>query len=476
MSLPMRGLSRLLLRNLEGGQALTLQLGGSQRHASTMPVEKEGKVLHPDLLNRQVRETQYAVRGELYLRAEQLRKEGKEIIFTNVGNPHALGAKPLSFIRQGGVGAYTDSRGNDYIRKEIAHFIEARDGYPANPDHIFVTDGASVAVRMCLNALIRNSVDGVLVPIPQYPLYSASISLYGGSLVPYELDESKGWGMNIDTLKKAVQQARSEGKLVRGMVFINPGNPTGQCLSADNLKELIEFAVKERIVLMADEVYQENIYQDERPFVSAKKVMHDMGEPYASQLELLSFHTVSKGTSGECGLRGGYVEMTNIHPGTIEEVYKCASINLCPNTMGQIAISTMLNPPQPGDPSFEQHHKERSEELASLRRRARMVTDAFNSLEGMTCNYTEGAMYSFPQIRLPPKAMEAAKALGKAGDVYYCLKLLEATGISTVPGSGFGQEAGTFHLRTTILPREEVMADFVDKFKSFHIQFMNDHR
>ncbi|KAF5832918.1 alanine aminotransferase-like protein [Dunaliella salina] len=329
---------------------------------------------------------------------------------------------------------------------------------------------------MCLNALIRNSVDGVLVPIPQYPLYSASISLYGGSLVPYELDESKGWGMNIDTLKKAVQQARSEGKLVRGMVFINPGNPTGQCLSADNLKELIEFAVKERIVLMADEVYQENIYQDERPFVSAKKVMHDMGEPYASQLELLSFHTVSKGTSGECGLRGGYVEMTNIHPGTIEEVYKCASINLCPNTMGQIAISTMLNPPQPGDPSFEQHHKERSEELASLRRRARMVTDAFNSLEGMTCNYTEGAMYSFPQIRLPPKAMEAAKALGKAGDVYYCLKLLEATGISTVPGSGFGQEAGTFHLRTTILPREEVMADFVDKFKSFHIQFMNDHR
>eukprot|EP00983_Pelagomonas_calceolata_P096728 1158164-Pelagomonas_calceolata.AAC.1 len=133
MSLPMRGMHRLLLRNLEGGQTLT-QLGqGSQRHASTMPVEKEGKVLHPDLLNQQVsayscttgwevyaaclsvrtslqrcpgcdglqvRETQYAVRGELYLRAEQLRKEGKEIIFTNVGNPHALGAKPLSFIRQ----------------------------------------------------------------------------------------------------------------------------------------------------------------------------------------------------------------------------------------------------------------------------------------------------------------------------------------------------------------------------------------
>lgn len=79
-----------------------------------------------------------------------------------------------------------------------------------------------------------------------------------------------------------------------------------------------------------------------------------------------------------------------------------------------------------------------------------------------------GAMYSFPQLRLPPKAIEAAKAAGKAPDVFYCLRLLEATGISTVPGSGFGQAEGTFHLRTTILPREEKMAEFVDKFRKFH--------
>ncbi|EFJ51567.1 alanine aminotransferase [Volvox carteri f. nagariensis] len=472
---------------------------------------KDGKVLHPHLLNENVMKTQYAVRGELYLRAEQLRKEGKEIIFTNVGNPHALGAKPLTFPRQvlalcaapflldhprveelfpadaiarakkilsafkGGVGAYTDSRGNPLVREEVARFIEKRDGVASNPDHIFLTDGASVAVRLCLNAMIRHERDAVLVPIPQYPLYSASIRLYGGTLVGYFLDERRGWALSVEELRRSLKEAREEGKLVRGLVFINPGNPTGQCLSQENLKELIQFAYEERIVLMADEVYQENVYQDERPFVSAKKVMYEMGEPYRSHVELLSFHTVSKGTAGECGLRGGYVEMTNIHPGAIEEVYKCASINLSPNTMGQIALSCLVNPPKPGDSSYEMYTKEKAAELASLRRRAHMVTDGFNSLDGVTCNFTEGAMYSFPQIKLPPKALEAAKAAGKAGDVFYCLKLLESTGISTVPGSGFGQEDGTFHLRTTILPREEVMSSFVEKFEKFHKDFMKQY-
>lgn len=158
---------------------------------------------------------------------------------------------------------------------------------------------------MALNAMIRDSRDGVLVPIPQYPLYSAAIQLYGGSLLPYELDESKGWALSVDSLRAAVRAARAAGKAVRGLVFINPGNPTGQCLSYANLQELIKFAHEEKVVLLADEVYQENVYQDERPFVAARKVLMEMGEPYRSGVELLSFHTVSKGTGGECGLRGG---------------------------------------------------------------------------------------------------------------------------------------------------------------------------
>ena len=140
-------------------------------------------------------------------------------------------------------------------------------------------------MRSCLNALIRSKADGILVPVPQYPLYSASIALYGGTMVPYSLDENKNWGLSMESLRAAVAKARSEGIMVRGMVFINPGNPTGQCLSQENLQELAKFAHEEKVVLMADEVYQENIYQDERPFVSMRKTISEMGEPYRSEIK-----------------------------------------------------------------------------------------------------------------------------------------------------------------------------------------------
>lgn len=110
------------------------------------------------------------------------------------------------------------------------------------------------------------------------------------------------------------------------------------------------------------------------------------------------------------------------------------------------------------------------------RRRARAITDAFNSCEGIVCQETEGAMYSFPKITLPPGAMAAAKAAGKAPDVFYCLKLLEATGISTVPGSGFRQRDGTFHFRTTILPPESKFADLIQRFVTFHAAFMGQYK
>ncbi|CAI5959553.1 unnamed protein product [Closterium sp. NIES-64] len=469
------------------------------------------KVLRTDTMNENVLKTVYAVRGELYLRAAQLQAEGKEIIFTNVGNPHSLGQKPMTFPRlvlalaeapflmenpetaklfpadaiarakkylsftTGGIGAYSDSRGLAGIRKEVAEFIAKRDGFPSDPDKIYLTDGASKGVERMLNVLIRNEKDGILCPIPQYPLYSASIALLGGTLVPYYLDESQGWGLDMAELKQSCEDARQKGTEVRCLVFINPGNPTGNCLSEENLKELVKFCVDERLVLLADEVYQENVYQDERPFLSAKKVAMSMGEPYASSLELVSFHTVSKGTFGECGQRGGYMEVFNIDEGVCQELYKMSSISLCPNLCGQLMVGLMVNPPAPGDASYEEFTEERSSRLASLRRRAHTVTEGFNSCKNVTCNFTEGAMYSFPRINLPEKALEAAKAAGKAADVFYCLRLLEVTGITAVPGSGFGQKEGTFHLRTTILPSEEKIPEMMAKFKKFNDEFMDEY-
>ncbi|KAK9117249.1 hypothetical protein Sjap_016196 [Stephania japonica] len=393
------------------------------------------KGLDYETLNENVRKVQYAVRGELYLRASELQKEGKKIIFTNVGNPHALGQKPLTFPRQvvalcqapfllddpnvellfpadaiarakhylsltsGGLGAYSDARGLPGIRKEIAEFIERRDGYQSDPEFIFLTGGASVGVMQILNAVIRGDSDGILVLVPQYPLYSATTSLCGGSLVPYYLEETANWGLHVNQLRQSVSKARSNGITVRAMVIIDPGNPTGQCLSEANLREILHFCFQERLVFLGDDFYQQNVYQDTHPFISARKSSLDMGPPINKDVQLVSFHTVSKGYWGECGQRGGYFEMTNIPP------------------------------------------KQSNPELVEAGR-AQIMTDGFNSCRNVVCNFTEGAMYSFPQIRLPPKAIEAAKRAGKVPDVFYCLKLLEATGISTVPGSGFGQKEG----------------------------------
>jgi len=467
-----------------------------------------GKVMDPDNLNENVKKTVYAVRGELYLRASELQKEGKKIVFTNVGNPHALGQKPLTFPRQvmalcqapfliddphvgllfppdaiakakhylamtsGGVGAYSDSRGLPGVRKEVAEFILERDGYPTDPENIFLTDGASKGVAQVLNALIRDEKDGILVPIPQYPLYSATIQLLGGTLVPYYLTEEENWGMNIDELQRSVTEARRKGITPRGLVFINPGNPTGQCLTEKNLREMIEFCIRERLVLMADEVYQQNVYQDERPFISSRKVLMSMGPRASQALELVSFHTVSKGFFGECGQRGGYFEMTNFHPQTVDELYKVSSIALSPNITGQIMMGLMVKPPRPGDYSYPQFAAESEAIMLSLRKRAHIMTDGFNACDNIVCNFTEGAMYSFPQVKLPRAAVAAARQAGKAPDVFYCLRLLEATGISTVPGSGFGQKEGTFHVRTTILPSEKDMPAVMASFKKFNDDFM----
>eukprot|EP00210_Caulerpa_lentillifera_P002693 g2573.t1 len=479
--------------------------------SESLPNTKDNKVMHPDRINRHIKEVEYAVRGELYLRGEELRKQGREITFTNVGNPQALGAKPLTFPRQVislitapflldhplvdkifpkdaiarakhllslfkvGVGAYTDSRGCPGIREEVAEFIKNRDGHDGDAECIFLTDGASVGVRLLLNALIRNQQDCILVPIPQYPLYSASIALYGGNMMGYYLDEGASWSMRFQKIKEQVKEAREQGKVVRAIAFINPGNPTGQCMTKENLEDLIKFAKSEQLVLLADEVYQENIYQDEHPFHSCHKVLMDMGEPYASQVELVSFHSVSKGVGGECGLRGGYFHMKNVHPETVGELYKIVSVNLCPNTIGQVAVSLLVNQPKAGEASHDAHKQEVSNELASLKRRAQMVTEAFNGMKNVSCNPTEGAMYAFPRLHLPLKAIKAAEEAGKAPDAFYCLKLLEATGISTVPGSGFGQEPDTWHLRTTILPREEKMQAFCQQFRIFNEQFMAEY-
>lgn len=162
-------------------------------------------------------------------------------------------------------------------------------------------------------------------------------------------------------------------------------------------------------------------------FHSFKKVMYDMGAPYQN-MELASFMSCSKGYMGECGIRGGYVELINIDPQVRLMFQKSISAQLCPTTVGQAAIDVVVNPPKKGEPSYEQWLNEKQTVLKSLKERAELIAKTLNSFEGFTCNTVQGAMYAFPRIHLPPKAIKAAEEAGLSADTFYAFQLLEETG------------------------------------------------
>ena len=142
------------------------------------------------------------------------------------------------------------------MRRKVADFINRRDGVTdAHEDNIYMTNGASEAVRLSFSALIRNSNDGILIPIPQYPLYSALLTLHGGELLPYYLDESRGWGLDVEGLHALVDKAELDGFIPRAIVVINPGNPTGQVMEKEDLEEIVRMCHDKNILILADEVY-----------------------------------------------------------------------------------------------------------------------------------------------------------------------------------------------------------------------------
>lgn len=330
----------------------------------------------------------------------------------------------------GSIGAYSDSAGIENIRQHVAEYIQRRDGgIPARWQDVYLCAGASQSIKSVMS-LLNQKVDGlapgILVPIPQYPLYSATIAEFGMSQVGYYLDEESSWGLKIDELEESLERVR--GKCApKAIVVINPGNPTGQVLTRENIEQVIKFAHKHRLFIFADEVYQDNVYDKQSTFFSFKSVLMQMGEPYAS-MELASFMSCSKGYMGECGIRGGYCELINLDPEVRLMYQKSLSAQLCPTTVGQAAIDCVVNPPREGEPSYELFQREKNAVLTALRERAKLVAETLNSFEGFSCNTVQGAMYAFPQVKLPPKALKAAKAAGKPADVFYAFQLLETTG------------------------------------------------
>ncbi|MAE71226.1 MAG: aminotransferase class I/II [Gemmatimonadetes bacterium] len=467
-------------------------------------------------VNQNIVELEYAVRGPIPQRAAELARAGRRTIPCNIGNPQALGQSPITFYRQvlsfleaptalarerrfrgafdanssaflgvdesdfvdpwvieycekmlghlgSGIGAYTDSNGPAFIREAVAGFIDRRDGadsgsgVPADPDSIFLTNGASEAVRFIIDLLISDAADGIMIPIPQYPLYSATIKKAGGAQVEYHPDEEKGWTLDRAILDDAICRARDRSITVKAIVIINPANPTGAILPAEGALEVVDFAEENRLAIIADEVYQDNLYGAE--FVSFAKLVGKRDIP------LFSLHSTSKGFHGECGRRGGYVEIRN--PIDIEGAdvrlrdlfFKQASVALCSNTTGQALTYIMVTPPPEGSPPHGRYQREKETILSALQDKATMIREAFEEMREVECFGRTGAMYLFPRLgRLP----------GGKTDFDYCMALLEETGLCTVNGSGFGQRPGTHHLRIAFLPPKEMLDQVLPDWIAFH--------
>lgn len=318
--------------------------------------------------------------------------------------------------------------------------------------------------------LISSPKSGILIPIPQYPLYTAALTQYQGVGIPYHLDESSNWSTSVSSIEAAIESAHRDGILPRALVIINPGNPTGALLDEPTQVRLVELCEKYSLVLLADEVYQNNLHKRvHHPFTSFKKVVANTQSP----VPLVSYHSISKGINGECGRRGGYFECHNISDEVIALMYKMVSVGLCPPVSGQVAVDSMVRPPQPGDESYELYKQETEAVHEALASRIGTMARRLNTLPGVSCVDSPGAMYLFPKVKLSDGAVEAARKADKEPDVFYALALLDKTGICVVPGSGFGQKEGEWHYRLTCLcPGVE---EYVGKLESFHREFVEKY-
>jgi aspartate/methionine/tyrosine aminotransferase len=470
-------------------------------------------------VNRNIVEMEYAVRGPIPQRAAELRAAGRQTIPCNIGNPQALGQKPISYYRRvlallqrpdlvqrervlrnvcdrgglpdgldlcsehelavaermlagfgTGVGAYTESKGPRFVREAVAAFIDRRDGTPegsplrSDPERVFLTNGASEAAKHVIEVLLGSPTAGIMIPIPQYPLYSATVRKCGGVQVDYFPDEERGWALSREMLEEPLAAARRRGIDVKAIVVINPGNPTGAVLDRSSVDEVIELALDNGLAIIADEVYQDNLYGAE--FFSFAEVLGSRPVP------LFSLHSVSKGFYGECGQRGGYLEVRNPPcvevPGRqdldfMDLLVKQASVSLCSNTMGHALTYLMVSPPPDGSEPYERFRQERATVLRDLFDKATMIRGAFEEMDGVECFGRTGAMYLFPRLGIMPPG---------ATDFDYCMSLLEETGLCTVNGSGFGQRPGTHHLRIAFLPPREQLEEVLPRWIAFHNDYV----
>jgi alanine-synthesizing transaminase len=392
----------------------------------------------------------YDIRGPIMDAARQMEEEGQKIIKLNLGNLAVFGFDAPEEIQQDMIrnlpnsAGYSDSKGIFGARKAVMHETQRQGIVGVTLDDIYLGNGASELITMATNALLDNG-DELLLPMPDYPLWTAATSLSGGKPVHYLCDEANGWMPNLDDIRAKITPR------TKAIVVINPNNPTGVLYSEDLLKSIVAIAREHGLVILADEVYDKVLYDG---------VKHTSLASLSTDVLTLTFNSLSK-SYRSCGYRAGWMVVSGDKKHAkdyIEGLNMLSNMKLCSNVPGQWAIQTALG--------GYQSINDLVCEGGRLRRQRDMAYNLITAIPGVTCVKPVAALYMFP--KLDPVIYPIKD------DRQFFLELLKETRVMLVQGTGFNWPAPD-HFRIVFLPHEDDLAEAVGRIAKFLENYRKQH-
>ncbi|MCE1242761.1 pyridoxal phosphate-dependent aminotransferase [Oryzomicrobium sp.] len=398
--------------------------------------------MQPILKSAKLANVCYDIRGPVLARAKQMEEEGQKIIKLNIGNLASFGFDAPEEIQQDMIrnlpnsAGYSDSKGIFSARKAIMHYTQEKKVKGVGLEDIYIGNGVSELIVMAMNALLNHG-DEVLVPAPDYPLWTAAVSLSGGTPRHYICDEGAGWLPDLDDIRSKITDN------TRAIVLINPNNPTGALYPDDLLREIVEIARQHQLIIYADEVYDKVLYDG---------VTHTSIGSLSEDVLTITFNGLSKNYRS-CGYRAGWMVVSGDKRHAqdyIEGLNMLASMRLCANVPGQFAIQTALGGYQSINDLVAPGGR--------MRRQRDLAHELITSIPGVSCVKPKATLYMFP--RLDPKMYPIAD------DQQFICELLEAEKVLLVQGTGFNW-GHPDHFRLVFLPHEDDLREAVGRIARF---------
>jgi alanine-synthesizing transaminase len=392
----------------------------------------------------------YDIRGPIMDAAKQMEEEGQKIIKLNLGNLAVFGFDAPEEIQQDMIrnlpnsAGYSDSKGIFAARKAVMHETQKQGIAAVTLDDIYLGNGASELITMATNTLLDNG-DELLLPKPDYPLWTAATSLSGGTPVHYLCDESNGWMPNVNDIRAKITSR------TKGIVVINPNNPTGVLYSDALLIEIVDIAREHGLVILADEVYDKVLYDGAK---------HTAIASLSTDVLTLTFNSLSK-SYRSCGYRAGWMVVSGDKARAgdyIEGLNMLSNMKLCSNVPGQWAIQTALG--------GYQSINDLTCDGGRLRRQRDLAYELITAIPGVSCVKPQAALYMFP--RLDPAVYPIAD------DRQFFLELLKQTRVMLVQGTGFNWHAPD-HFRIVFLPHEDDLREAVGRIAKFLETYRRSH-